>query len=246
MMFKPPSFLFPTLFLFGFLLNSVTCVVLKTQQQYIDLFNTLGDNFYKDRLLFFTGSDARSQIESFQRGWEAKLTQLCIENRPKEVLVLGDVLKLVKEEKPLPSDPDWDNFWALTSHAFATVASGTVYVLVPSDLTKWGNFYPKVERDILIANPKVQNVFELEFDGPKKGQVTKVVKGTKEFDSVDLLTAKEYEAMLGVTALENLNQEVPKLTPQQEARKAALFAKLEKRRNARETGGSGPSGGSVQ
>ncbi|KAF8440733.1 hypothetical protein BGX38DRAFT_1272874 [Terfezia claveryi] len=244
MMYKPSSFLFPTLFLFGFLLNFVTCA-LKTQEEYIELFKKINKpaDFYKDRLVFFTGSDARSEIVNFQRGWEAKLTQECIENRPKEVLVLGDVLKLVGETFPLANDPDSDKFWALTSHALATVASGTIYVLVPSDPKKWGWIYPNLERDLLKNNPNVQNVLELEFDGPKKGQVTTVVKGKKEFDSIDLLSAQEFEAFLGPTAEANLNTEVTKLTPAQEKKKAALFARLAARRAG---SGSNTSGGSGQ
>jgi len=245
MMHKPSSFLFPTLYLFGFLLSFVTCAI-KTQEEYLALFNTLPEEYYKNRLVFFTGVDARSEIVNFQRGWEAKLANGCLGDRPTDVLVLRDVLVKLGEKIPDADDPDIDKFWSFTSHALATVASGTIYVLVPSDPAKWGTFYRTVEKDLLLKNSKVQNVLELEFDGSRKGQVTTVVKGAKEFDSIDLLTAKEYEKLLGPTALVNLNEELQALTPEQERRKAAVFARLSTTRkkagSGSNTGGSNTGG----
>jgi len=239
-MHQPSRFLFTTLYLFGFLLSFVTCAI-KTQEEYLAKFRTLPESFYKDRLVFFTGLDARSMIENFKRGWEAKLTQECLTERTKEVLVLRDILTKLGEPIPDASDPEIDNFWSFTSRALANVASGTIYVLVPSDPAKWGTFYAKVERDILIANANVQNVLELELDGVNKGKITTVVKGKKEFDSIDLMSAQEYEKFLGPAAQVNLEAEIAKLTPQQEAKKAALFAKM----NARRAKGGSNTGGST-
>lgn len=239
MMHNPSRFLFPTLFFFGFLLNFVAGA-LKTQEEYVTLFKTKGTAFYKDRLLFFTGSESRTVIENFKRGWEVKLTQECLDSRPKDLLVLGDVLKDLGETAPLAGDADFDQFWYRTSFALATVASGTIYVLVPSDPGKWGWIYQNLEKDILIKNANVQSVFELEFDGPLKGKVTKIVKGTaKEFDSIDLMTAAEYMKFLGPEAQQNFNVEVETLTKEAadklEAKKQAVLARL----NARRAGGGG-------
>lgn len=204
------------------------------------LFKSLPEKDYKNMIVFFTGTEARSQIVNFQHGWEIKLSDGCLGDRPTKVIVLRDILTMLNEPIPAANDPDFDNFWLYTSRALASIASGSVYVIVPSDTAKWGTFYKAVEKDILIASPRVVGLYELAFDGPNKGKVT-VIKGTKEFDEVAFLTAQEYEAKLGPAAKVNLEAAMGVETPDIKKRKEAMLAKLKARND--KTGSGSNTGG---
>ena len=118
-------------------------------------------SFHPDKLLFYASPIAADQAENFAKKYLPGYSTLIPSFNPAE---WADAWAFSEDEEVQNA------FWKIASEAFAEVAAGTVYVLLPDGIGEEANWNEKslwnTELPILKASPTVGEIIRINANPP--------------------------------------------------------------------------------